>query len=320
MRKILFSGLLILAVLLILPLSVMKKPDEAPTVSTSVPLVTEPAKKTDNTFRIYNHESGEILTLSAEDYIFGVVAAEMPALYEPEALKAQAVAAYTFACKRREGRKNEDYDLSTDHTTDQSFIAEDKLEAKWGEKTAEYTEKIKAAVKAVEGLGITYKGEPILSVYHAISAGKTEDSKNVWGGEMAGLKSVASPYDKLSPKYISSAEITVEDFKKALSDECEFSGDASKYLGKINRTEQGTVKTVTICGTAVSGSKIRSAFELRSTNFELSFASGKFIFTVYGYGHNVGMSQYGADYMAKQGSDFKEILKHYYKDCNIEKI
>ena len=134
------------------------------------------------------------------------------------------------------------------------------------------------------------------------------------------LKSVESYGDKLSEGYITTLSVPEEKFKETLNSEIDLNTNDQNFLGEINRTQAGTVKNIKICGTEVTGSKIRELFELRSSNFEVEYKEGNFNFTVYGYGHAVGLSQNGADYMAKQGSDFKEILNHYYKNCKIEKI
>lgn len=319
MKKILCSALIILSVMLILPLAVMKKPQTAAAASAKLQ-IPKAAKAVSEAFRICDTETDVVTEMKTEDYIFGVLAAEMPALYEPEALKAQAVAAYTFACYRKAENSDKSYDLTTDHTTDQSFITEEKARERWGEKADEYCKKLKDAISETEKYMITYDGKPILAVYHAISFGKTEDCKNVWGNELAYLKPVASLGDKLSPDYISTVTVTAKQLSDKLSGECTLSGDPSGYFGKPVRTDSGTVKTVTVCGTEIKGSRIRSIFDLRSSNFEVKYSDGSFIFTVYGYGHGVGMSQYGANYMAKQGSDFREILTCYYTGCKVEKV
>lgn len=320
MKKIMCCGLIILSFMLILPLSVMKKP-EAEAVATSDKAVS-PKKEVSDTgiFRISDAKTGAVTEMKANEYIFGVVAAEMPVLYNDEALKAQAVASYTFACYRRAENKDKEYDLSTDFNTDQSFITEEKAREKWGDKADEYCNKLKNAIEEVKNLAVTYDGKPILAVYHAVSSGKTEDCKNVWGGDYPYLKATASPGDTLAPDYISKATFSEEEVKKKLSEKCVISDEPTDYFKSLKRTSSGTVKSAEVCGSTLSGSEIRALFSLRSSNFEVSFKDGEFCFTVYGYGHGVGMSQYGADYMAKQGSDFKEILLHYYSGCKVEKL
>lgn len=320
MRKILCSGIIILSVMLILPLTVIKKPQRTVTASTAAEKIPVAKKAVADKFLVCNTEDGSVTEMPAKDYIFGVVAAEMPALYETEALKAQAVAAYTYACFRRAENSDKSYDITTDHTTDQSFITKEKAAEKWGDNANEYCEKIENAIREVENQMITYKGKPILSVFHSLSGGKTENSADIWGKDLPYLRAVSSPYDKLSPGYISTVTVSESDFKSTLSEECDFSGAPQDYIKNTECTKSGTVKNLSICGSEIKGAKIRSLFSLRSANFKVEYKENNFNFTVYGYGHGVGMSQYGADYMAKQGSDYKEILKHYYTDCKIEKI
>lgn len=319
MKKIFCCSLLVLAVMLILPLSVMKKP-EAKAATPAAAITVQNSAETDDAFRILNAETKTVTEMSAKEYIFGVLAAEMPALYDQEALKAQAVASYTFACYRRAENADKDYDLTTDFNTDQSFITEEKARERWGEKADEYADKLKNAVNEVENLALTYDGKPILAVYHAVSSGRTEDCKNVWGGDYPYLRAVASPCDTLAPDYISKAVFSEEEVKNKLTEKCGLSGEPSGWFGKPERTPSLTVTSVDICGTKLSGAEIRALFSLRSASFETEYKDGRFTFTVYGYGHGVGMSQYGANYMAKQGSGFKEILLHYYSGCRVERL
>ena len=321
MKKIIGCAFFILAFMFILPLGVMKKP-ETVKVSAAVTsqVISQDGSFRADTLRVLDKESGTVTEMTPEEYIFGVLAAEMPALYDKEALKAQAVAAYTFALNRQTENADKDYDLTTDFSTDQSFITEEEAREKWGDKADEYCDKLKGAVKEVENFAVTYDGKPILAVYHAISSGKTEDCENVWGKAYPYLKSVASPGDSLAPDYISKAVFSADDLRDKLSKTVELSGEPQDYFGKTERTASGTVKSIEVCGSDLSGGEIRSALSLKSSDFEVLYKDGEFVFTVYGYGHGVGMSQYGADCMAKQGSDFKEILLHYYRGCRVEKL
>lgn len=321
MKKIIGCSFFILIFLLILPLSVIKKPKTVAAASTDVSKVLrEENTYSAETFRILDSETDTVTEMPAKEYIFGVLAAEMPALYDVEALKAQAVAAYTFALSRRMENADKDYDITTDFKSDQSFITKEKAREKWGEKADEYCSKLNSVIDEVENLAVTYKGKPILALYHAISSGKTEDCKNVWGKDYPYLKAVASPCDTLSPNYISKETFSAEEVKMKLSKEAELSGEPQDYFGKAEYTASNTVKSIKVCGRSMSGAQMRSIFSLRSSSFEIAYNDGEFTFTVYGYGHGVGMSQYGADYMAKQGSDFKEILLHYYSGCRVEKL
>lgn len=283
----------------------------------------ETAKETDvkvenqsgeDIFRVYDKESEKITNMTAEDYIFGVVAAEMPALYETEALKAQAVAAYTYACRKRNQNSSKKYDITTDYTVDQSFKPYEKALKDWGSKGEEYAEKIIDAVKSVAGKKLTYNSEPILAVYHAVSSGQTFSAKAVWGNEIAYLQAASSEGDKLAENYCSKAEFTKAELKKILN----ITDDTDKIFTSLKADSNGLVETVKVCGEEVSGADIREALDLPSQNFEYALKENKYTFTCYGYGHGVGMSQYGANYMAKQGYTYKEILNHYYNNCTVE--
>lgn len=311
--------MIILSFMMLLPLAAMKKPAAVSAMSNNV-VIPRAEDAVSESFKVLQVETGEITEIKTEDYIFGVVAAEMPALYEEEALKAQAVAAYTYACYRRSQNGDKGYDITTDHTTDQSFTTEEAARERWGENAGKYCEKIRKAVQDTAGYMVTYGGKPALTVYHAISSGKTESCENVWGSSLPYLVPVASAGDKLSPDYLTTAEVTEEKFRTALEGECEFTGEPDKYLGKLSRTDSGNVIEAEICGQKINGSRIRSLFNLRSNDFDIAYKDGKFVFTVRGYGHGVGMSQYGANYLAKQGSGFREILAAYYTGCDVERI
>lgn len=270
-----------------------------------------------DTFRIYDASTDKVTVMSAEDYIFGVVAAEMPLLYGDEALKAQAVAAYTLACRKRTDNAEGNYDLTTDSNTDQAFVTETEARARWGEKAEEYVKKLREIIHEVSGITVTYEDEPITAVYHAISSGQTENSADIWGGECPYLQAAASPGDLLAPDYISRVTLSTAELCERLKSVCEFTGEPENYFSDFKRSGSGSVLSLKLCGQAVTGAEVRAALELRSLNFEVEFNGGSFVFTVRGYGHGVGMSQYGARCMAEQGCDFKEILLHYYVGCKI---
>lgn len=268
-------------------------------------------------FKILNTETNKILTLSAKDYIIGVVAAEMPALYEEEALKAQAVAAFSYAARKKLESK-EKYDLTTDYTVNQSFLGKEELKAKWGGKYDTYYKRIEAAVEETLYEAVTFDGQIALTLYHAISSGKTESCADIFGGKLNYLSSVDSSFDTLAENYKTNVNLTPNEIKSKLSVSGE--GDFKDWFGEIKRTSVGSVKKATVCGKELSGDKISSALGLRSRNFNVEYKDGKFSFTVLGYGHGVGMSQNGANQMAKSGSSYREILAHYYKGIKIEKV
>ena len=314
MKKALSFSALLIVILLLLPLTVLGQPSTP--VNDTVKIEEVTATKY---FKILNTDTNEISEISYDDYIFGVVAAEMPALYEPEALKAQAVAAHTFALHRKVTNSGKGYDITNDFTVDQAFITEGKAREKWGENAEEYITKIRAAVEATKNLALTYNGEIALSVYHAISSGKTEDCKNVWGGSRPYLISVESVGDKLSANFLSEKSFSASEIKNIFKN-ITFKGKESEYFKNLQKTPAGTVKSITVCGTEIKGSELRKALDLNSSCFDVTHKDGVFKFTVYGYGHGVGMSQNGANYMAQQGAEFEEILCHYYTGCKIEEI
>lgn len=294
--------------MLLIPLLAMETDGENKSI---LPPVTE---EKEDVFRVLCGE--EVATLSAEEYITGVVAAEMPVLYETEALKAQAVAAYTYAARRRATAEGE-YDITNDHTKDQSYINEAAQREKWGENYEEYSKKIKSAVTAVAGKKLVYKDELCLSVYHAISSGKTESAENFWDKEYPYLCSVESVYDILSPDYKTEKTVTQDEIKTAFSD-VTFTEDPQEWFSDTVKTQVGTVTEITFCNTKIKGTVFREKLSLRSQNFDIEFIDGVFKITVRGYGHGVGMSQYGANCMAKQGAKYDEILLAYYKGAKIE--
>ncbi len=268
----------------------------------------------ENVFKIKTET--EILTLSAEDYILGVVAAEMPALYEEEAIKAQAVAAYTYAVRQRAAAAENEYHLTSDSKLHQSYIDKAARKQKWGENAETYEKKLRECIAAVAGEVITYKGEPIFAAYHAISSGRTEAAKNVWGNDLPYLCGVESVSDQLHEKYQSKVEVPIAELCSALS--LQKPEDTTSVKTEKKASEAGTVLEFTVFEKTFTGAEIRQAFSLRSSCFSVEYKEGVFVFTVVGYGHGVGMSQNGANCMAKEGSSYEEILKYYYPGTEIK--
>ena len=321
MKKTLLIGLFISAIMLILPMSVLGNSQKNAVIQLQehIPTVSNLPKQS-TSFKVLNFQSKEITEISSTDYIFGVVAAEMPALYEKEALKAQAVAAYTFALCRKNENIDKEYDITTDSFTDQGFITKEEAAQRWGENTEEYTKKIKDAINEVSGYAITYENQPIIAVYHALSSGKTESSKDVWGIELEYLTPVASESDKLAANFETEVSFTLEELKEKLKDTVELTGEPEKIFSDCKRTDSGAVISINICDKEIRGADLRSLLDLRSSDFSVDYKEQKFIFTVRGYGHGVGMSQNGANNMAKLGSEFDEILTYYYKGSRVEKL
>ena len=276
------------------------------------------SKKDDEYISVMMSATGETSEMKMREYVIGCVAGEMSADYHEEALKAQAVASYTFAQyikKRDKGKPGAD--ISDDSSVYQSYIDESKRKEKWKDSFDKYESAVENAVDAVLGKCILYDGEPIMAVYFDKCGGLTESSENIWGKKLPYLVSVTSDGDKLSPDLESIKELTEDEFKNAFSKkEIDFSSD-SKLIGEIERFDSGVVKKITVSGCEVSGTEFRSLLELKSADFSVENSDGKIMITCRGNGHFVGMSQYGADYMARQGSNFKEILAHYYPNTEI---
>ena len=280
-----------------------------------------PAGAEGEVFRLLDSDTGEVYEVADRDFVVGTVAAEMYPTYHTEALKAQAVASYTYYCvQRQQERADPDPELKGADFADTlsgapRYYSDAELKERWGEHYEAYHDKITQAVDAVFGRKITYDGEPISAAYHAISSGTTEDAAVVWGSSLPYLQPVASPGDKLSPSYQSTVTFPSEEFKEKLSsvEGCAFGDDPAAWIaGEPETTSSGTVTKITIGGKAMTGMEVREKLGLRSACFTVAYQDGAFTFTVLGYGHDVGLSQYGADYMARQGSDWEEILHYYY--------
>ncbi len=315
MKKMMCIIAVITSFMLLIPLAVLGKGETTEKII-SAGAVIDDIKKSD-TFKVLDKSTDKVTEMSAKEYIFGVVAAEMPALYNEEALKAQAVAAYTYACYKREKDGKKEYDITTDFNTDQSFKSEEQAREDWGEKAEEYVNKIKIAINSVEGQIIYYENEPILAVYHAVSSGSTYSAEEVWGKEVDYLQSTSSEGDKLADNYTAVVEYSKDEIADKLSKIID-KKENTPIINDLKVSKSGLVESVKVYGEKVSGSELRDVLCLPSANYKYEINNGKYIFTCLGYGHGVGMSQRGADYMAKQGYTYKEILAHYYKGTVVK--
>ena len=320
MKGTFFISLIVIFSMLAIPLSALSKSDNA--IHTAKPqsdVLYENENKKTSLEKIKVLKDGTVTECSVNDYVFGVVAAEMPALYEEEALKAQAVAAYTFVCYKKNTNTNTEYDISADPDTAQCFITREEAKARWGEKAEEYEKKIDNGISVTQGDFLIYEQVPIFAAYHAISSGTTNSCADVWGNDVPYLKSVDSSGDRLVDGYLSEVIFSADELAEKLKVIGEAKGEPKNYFNDCKATENGYVKSITYCGNQVSGSQVCKLLGLRSSNFTINFTDGNFTFSVKGYGHGVGMSQTGADYMAKQGSSYKEILLHYYVGATLQK-
>lgn len=272
------------------------------------------------TVKLQRVDSGNIIDLELYDYLVGAVASEMPASYEKEALKAQAIVCYTYLKWQKENPDSENYDISDSSDKHQGYISEEELKEFWGDKYNSYIEKIRSAVSEVYGEYLSYENETAMAVFHALSPGVTENAENVWGNDIPYLKSISAPGDRLSPDYSSEVKFSKEEMMAIAEKENLSPDEKAENLCVIKEsTDSGYVKVIEISGKEYSGTEARTIFSLNSPFFTVQYENDEFTFTVYGKGHGVGMSQYSADYMARQGSDYKEILLHFYEGTEIKK-
>ena len=261
--------------------------------------------------RLLNESDGSITNINLEDYIIGVVAAEMPASFESEALKAQAIAARTYAMYKKETR-NLEYDLIMG-TKDQAYKNNQALLAQWGLNFFKYYLKIREAVIDTQGKVLTYDGQVINAFYFSMSNGYTENSELVFKQDLPYLNSVPSSWDNESiENYRYTTTISREDFCSSLEISCD-----TITITNIERSNSNRILNITINDKTFSGTEVRTKLGLRSTDFDMEISSNEIKITTRGYGHGVGMSQYGANGMAKEGYSYEEILKHYYQNTEI---
>lgn len=263
-------------------------------------------------------KTGEnILTMPLETYLTGVVLAEMPISFHEEALKAQAVAARTFSVRRMQNNKHEGFDLCDQSDCCQAWSDQSWLQKKLGAEWEQYWEKASRAVEATKGQVLTYNGEWIDAVYFSCSGGSTETAAAVWGSDVPYLQTVESPGEETASKYRSEKEVSVAEFRKLLP-EASLPDNPAGWFGAVTHTAGGGVETMEIGGESYTGTELRSRFGLNSTKFTVAIEEGTIVFEVFGYGHRVGMSQYGANAMANQGKTYAEILQHYYPGTVLE--
>ncbi len=252
---------------------------------------------------------GTVHEMALEEYVLGVVLGEMPASFETEALKAQAVVARTYALREK---RHQNANICTDHTCCQAYCAP---EAYTGGKEA--LEKVRSAVLATAGQVVTYQGALIEATYFSCSGGKTEDAVAVWGQSVPYLQAVDSPGEEKAANYLKTVSMSASEFSAAFGG---LTGTPSTWIGKITYTNGGGVDTISIGGNTYKGTQVRQKLGLRSTAFVITVVGSSVTITTKGNGHRVGMSQYGADAMAVTGSSYGEILAHYYPGTKLQGI
>lgn len=264
---------------------------------------------------------GEVRTLSMEEYLTEVLLSEMPRSFSSEAKKAQAVAARTFAKKKMQTSKHENADVCEDPACCQAWTSKERLEEKFGAAFDTVWQSAQDAVRQTAGEVLRCDGQLIDAVYFSCSGGQTEAAAAVWGTDVPYLQSVASPGEEFAPRFSSQVEVPAAEFAEILKgadEKLHLQADAAQWLGACARTDGGSVARMEIGDGAFSGTELRGLFGLNSAKFTLSYQDGTFIFDVSGFGHRVGLSQYGAENMARLGFSYRTILQYYYQGAVVE--
>lgn len=309
MKNYIVASLLIFFVLCTAPLTVLNL-REASSVADSN------STQEESNVRVLQASSGNIITVDINEYLIGAVASEMPASFDEEALKAQAVACYTYLLWTRKNADNPEKaisDITDDSNIHQGFSDKSRLKEMWGKKYDLYYQKISDAVESVKDEYIQYNGEPINAVFHGLSYGKTNSSEEIWSEALPYLISVEAPGDKLSSDLISEYKTTKSKLLQAAK-----ASDTDEIIVE-EKTKNGFIRSLRIGSRIFSSAEIRSLLSLKSPNFTIKINGENVIFTLHGKGHGLGMSQYSADFMARQGSDYKDILLHFYPGTEIVK-
>ena len=317
--------------------SVPKDPSETPAgpAADETPTAEAPAmalaarQEPDESLIVNALINGTVYQLNMHEYLFGVVAAEMPAEYPAEALRAQAVAARTYTESKMLQARGPDgppachqgADVCDDYHHCKAYISREEACARWGEDAERNSAVIDAAVSDTDSLAVIYDSQPIVAVFFAISWGRTESSKAVWGDDVPYLKGVDSPGEDTASGFTGHVEMAASVFKDIMRSaypEAKLDGAAGQWFGKPAHSGAGGVLSIPVGGINVPGTRLRELCGLRSTNFTVTVDGDTVLFDTMGYGHGVGLSQYGAKVMAEQGKTFEEILKWYYTGVEVE--
>ena len=265
-----------------------------------------------NIIKVKNEKTGKILEVPFEEYIKGVVSAEMGSNFEIEALKAQAVASRSYALYHMNGKE---YDV-TNTTTNQVYLTDDELKEKWKDSYPKQINKIKKAIEETKGEYLTYNGETVNAMFFAASVGKTENSEEVFVSKVPYLRSVSSVWDEAAPVFTDTVTLNINDFYQKLN----IPYNDNLNIEILEKTSTGRIKTLKINNQEFKGRDVSQKLNLKSNYFEIIKNDKKITITTKGYGHGVGLSQYGANGMAKEGKNYKEILSHYYQGTQIKKM
>ncbi len=329
MKQAMLTALALLTLFLLLPALLVGDAPAAALLPPSSPAPGEtagpsaPLPELDRTVTLrVKKADGNVYTTTMDKYLPGVVAAEMPAAFEGEALKSQAIAARTYAYSKLSSSSSAhpDADLCTDYACCQAWRSESDVKSGWGNNADAYWQKIASAVAATDGQVVLYEGQPIRAVFFSSAEGRTNAAVEVWGSDVPYLTGVDTPEGNEVPNFHSTVEMTAEEFKAAFLSKypgADLSGEPAGWFGACEYSSSGGVSAIPVGGVRLSGSELRTLLGLRSANFRVAVEGQTITFTVTGYGHGVGMSQYGANAMAKTGADCAAILTHYYSGVTI---
>lgn len=286
------------------------------------------SENTSNYFSVLNTQSGEINKVPVRDYVIGAVCAEMPASFSEEALKAQAVASHTYALYQKNAGQNKPElngaDFSDDPSEYQAFFTSEDMHRYYGDRYDEYYQRVSSAVDTVISQILVYDNEPIVAAFHSLSSGTTESAENIWGQKIEYLVPCESGSDTKAPGFTEEYTFTADEIRSRLQTKFEnisFPDDCGTWFSIDSTSCSGTVLEMTAGNTKMSGTEFREILSVRSAVFEIKYTGeNKFNITTKGYGHGVGMSQYGANAMAEEGRTYSEILEHYYKGAHLETV
>lgn len=327
MKKIFICILCLVLLCFLIPILFTQKPKTEQAIANNQKENAEKEIKYDygkyNTVKLLHNDTNEVEELELDDYLLGVVSSEMPASFEKEALKAQAIVARTYTIyKITEGNKHENADICDNSKCCQAWISKNDRLSKWNEEERELNwTKIEEAVNSTKGKIITYEGKAINAFFHSNSGGITDTATAVWGGtNYPYLQAVQTSGEDSYSQYSSQIEISRNDFISKIKEYhkdffIDFNNADSIKI--IDYTDGERVKTIKIGNLELTGTEVRNIFGLKSAKFQINFEGENIKFNVTGYGHGVGMSQTGADSMAKQGKNSEEIIKHYYSRVEI---
>lgn len=310
MRKNFFISAVLMAAMILAPLTAMNR-------TSGLDNVRKEDKR--DSVSVLLSANGQVKNIEEREYLIGALAAEMDMSFHEEALKAQTVVCCTYMKYQKNHNGVEGADVSDDSSKCQGYINDEERKAKWKDKYDEYEKKAESVVDSVIGTTMMYDGEPILAVYHELNSGSTESAETVWGKDYPYLRETQSAGDRLSPDYSKTVVLSPSDFMSyaVKIKDVELNNDLSKWISDVDKTDSGYVKSLKLGGIKITGTEFRDCFNLNSCNFTVDVKQENVTIKTLGKGHFVGMSQYGADYMARNGSDYESILSHYYQNVEI---